>query len=482
MPAPERNSKIGGFAIDDSGVVSADSESRVEERAADDATHSMSGSLPAGAAPALRSSDANELAPGTVLEPYVIRSTIASGGGGSVYLADDLSTGQACAIKVLHAELARSQVGVARFAREMAVLNKIRHPAIVEIYKSGKLADGRPYFAMEWLDGSNLKQLIKERGRFSIEQVLEILTPICSALGAAHAAGIVHRDVKASNVHVSFRDGHCVLKLLDFGVAKLLAPEDSKEGLSRAGSSIGTPATMAPEQLRGEAIDERTDVYAVGVLVYQMLTGRLPFHGASRQETEVKILEGSLHPPSQLAPLPVAIDAVVLRCLERVPARRYPSIAAVEEAFRLAAASTFHSPHLPTTKRAVAISIAVVSQGPDPTDDHLVDDLANVLDSAELALREAGFENLFQMATSVVGARALSPDETIEHEQLAAARAEALALLHRIASREGARAALRVEIRVHAAEAFVCEDGFTQEIRGPIIDVASWPAETLVRG
>lgn len=481
MPAPERDEKVGGLASDDSGVVSADNRSGVEERGSEDATLSISGSLPPGDAPTPRQDDANELAPGTVLEPYVIRSTIASGGGGSVYLADDRSVGKACAIKVLHPELARSHVGMARFAREMAVLNTIRHPAIVEIYESGKLADGRPYFAMELLEGTNLKQLIRERGRFTIEQVLEILTPICSALGAAHASGIVHRDVKASNVHVNFRDGQCILKLLDFGVAKLLTPEDPKEGLTRAGSSIGTPAMMAPEQLRGEAVDERTDVYAVGVLIYQMLTGRLPFHGASRQDTELRILDASPRPPSQWVPLPVAIDAVVLRCLQKDPARRYPSIAAVEEAFRLAVASLFRPPQSTMAKRAVAISIAVLSEDSDQTDERLIDDLANVLDMAERALRGAGFESFFQMSTSLVGARVLSSNE-VESEQLEAARAEAVAFLHRIESREGAHSSLRVEIRAHAAEGFVCEDGSSQEIGGPIVDVGSWPSETLIRG
>src|SRR5579859_404686 len=189
-----------------------------------EATVSISGSLPQGAS-TFRREDPNQLAPGSVVGPYVIRSAIGSGGGGSVYLADDPATGQACAIKVLHPELARSEVGLARFWREVSVVRMIHHPAIVEIQHFGELADGRPYFAMELLEGSDLKQLIVERGRLSVEQALQILAPICSALRAAHAVGVVHRDVKASNVHVMIRDGRTLVKLLDFGVAKLLTPD-----------------------------------------------------------------------------------------------------------------------------------------------------------------------------------------------------------------------------------------------------------------
>jgi serine/threonine-protein kinase len=407
----------------------------------------------------------------------VIRSAIGAGGGGSVYLADDPKSGRACAIKVLHPELARSEVGLARFRREVSVVGMIRHPAIVEILHVGELPDGRPYFAMELLEGSNLKALIKEHGRFSIEQALEITSPIFSALRAAHAVGVVHRDVKASNVHVAVREGRTVVKLLDFGVAKLLTSENEKEGLTRAGSSIGTPASMAPEQIRGEAIDERTDVYAVGVLIYQMLTGRLPFRAPSRQETEFRILDSVPPPPSQSAPLPAAIDGVVLRCLEKDPARRYPSVASVEEAFRAAASARVSArPETTTGHRAVAIAVAIPSGTLDEDDDRLLDDVAGVLDSAERALRDAGFTSLFQTATSLVGARVLSDDIEDANESTAAARDAAVALLRRLASRDSAHPALRMEVRVHTAEAVVSGE----EIDGPIVDLASWPSATLV--
>jgi serine/threonine-protein kinase len=457
-----------------------DEKNRGRDARRSDVTVSISGSLPANAL-AFRPNDAAELEPGTVLGAYVIRSAIGSGGGGSVYLADEPETGRTCAIKVLHPELARSAVGLARFLREVSVVGMIRHPAIVEIHHVGELPDGRPYFAMEWLEGTDLKQLIRDRGRFSIDQVLEILAPICSALRAAHAVGVVHRDVKASNVHVALRDGRSVVKLLDFGVAKLLTPDNEKEGLTRAGSSIGTPATMAPEQIRGEPVDERTDVYAVGVLVYHMLTGRLPFRAPSRQETEVRILDSVPPPPSHAVPVSPAVDAVVMRCLDKDPARRYASIAAIEDALRAAAAVRASSPpDGAAPQRAIAIAVAIPSGTLDEGDDRLFDDAAGVLDLAERALREAGFTSVFQTATSAVGARVLGDDFEDVGGLLKAARAEAGALSRRIASRSARHPSLRVEIRVHETDAVVYDAGGGQEIDGPIIDVASWPAGTLI--
>ena len=127
----------------------------------------------------------------------------------------------------------------------------IRHPAIVDIHELGALPGGRPV-AMELLEGSDLRRLITSRGRFPPEDVLEIITPVCSALDAAHAAGIVHRDLKASNLNVAEKDGHYVVKLLDFGIAKLLAPDPEVPGLTAAGTRLGTATAMAPEQIRGE--------------------------------------------------------------------------------------------------------------------------------------------------------------------------------------------------------------------------------------
>src|SRR6185295_18765988 len=309
---------------------------KVSKRDAD-LTHSIS-SIPTLAEPVPPDPgrDADELAPGTAIGPYTIRSTIASGGGGTVFLAEDRLLRRPVAIKVLRAAIAHSSVGVARFLREVRVVNMIRHPAIVDIHELGALPGGRPYFAMELLEGSDLRRLITSRGRFPPEDVLEIITPVCSALEAVHAAGIVHRDLKASNLNVAEKDGRYVVKLLDFGIAKLLAPDPEVPGLTAAGTRLGTATAMAPEQIRGEPVDQRTDVYALGVLMYHMLTGRVPFRGFTQQETDRLIQESPTPRPSQSVAVPQAVDAVVLRCMDKNPANRYQSANAVAEALRSA--------------------------------------------------------------------------------------------------------------------------------------------------
>src|SRR4029453_12657554 len=154
--------------------------------------------------------------PGTLVGSYLIHSTLGSGGGGQVYRAEHRLLGRSVAIKVLHAENAGSHEGLARFVREARVVNMIRHPAIVDIFEFGELPDGRPFFVMELLEGADVNRMISSQGRFTPHGMREIIPQVCSALDAAHAAGVVHRDLKANNVNVTLKDGRCVVKLLDF--------------------------------------------------------------------------------------------------------------------------------------------------------------------------------------------------------------------------------------------------------------------------
>src|SRR5262245_37814049 len=222
----------------------------------------------------------DDLPPGASAGDYVIESRVASGGCGTVYVATHALLGRRAAVKVLHGRLAASPQMVERFVREARAANIIRHPGIVDIFEFGALSDGRPYFVMELLEGTDLDTLLRMRGRLAFDEVLEILEPVVEALEAAHAAGIVHRDLKASNIMLLNSGGPRAVKLLDFGVAKLLVPEPGAEALTSMGQRLGTPVAMAPEQIRCGPVDARTDVYALGVLIFQMLTGRYPFAGA----------------------------------------------------------------------------------------------------------------------------------------------------------------------------------------------------------
>src|SRR4029077_9782109 len=256
--------------------------------------------------------DPDALRPGTFAGSYVLKKELASGGGGTVYEAQHRLLGRRAAVKVLRRELAGSPQMVARFLREALAVNMIKHPNIVDIYEFGELPDGRPFYVMELLEGPALRSMLNERARFSSAEVLEILEPVCSALEAAHTQGIVHRDLKASNILIVTQGERRIVKLLDFGIAKLMHPDAGDAGLTVVGTRLGTSYTMAPEQIRGDSVDPRTDIYALGVVLYHLLTGQYPFRAETMTDIERQHLEAPPPRPSQAAAIPLAIDAVTL--------------------------------------------------------------------------------------------------------------------------------------------------------------------------
>ena len=235
---------------------------------------------------------------------------------------------------MLRRQLAASPQMVARFVQEARAVNMIKHPSIVDIFEFDELPDGRPFYVMELLEGIDLRSVLNERGRFPPGEVLEILEPVCSALQAAHDLGIVHRDLKASNIFIAKMAGQRVIKLLDFGIAKLLHPDAGEGGLTVVGTRLGTSYTMAPEQIRGDGVDARTDIYALGVVLYHLVTGQYPFRAETMTDIERQHLEAPPPRPSQAAPVPPALDAVVLRCMEKTAERRYQTVKAFIEALR----------------------------------------------------------------------------------------------------------------------------------------------------
>src|SRR5262249_44386980 len=187
-------------------------------------------------------------------------------------------------------------------------------------------------------DGRDLAAELTERGAYSVLEVLSALTQIAAGLSAAHALGIIHRDLKVQNVMVLQRGDQTVFKLVDFGIAKLLAPEgEPGPGLTSTGVVLGTPAAMAPEQIRGETSDQRTDIYALGVLLYQLLTGQLPFRAASALEIEEMHLHAAAVRPGSIAAVPAALDAAVMRCLEKNRENRFQSVEALVSFIRQSA-------------------------------------------------------------------------------------------------------------------------------------------------
>ncbi|MDI1481445.1 protein kinase [Polyangium sp. y55x31] len=416
------------------------------------------------------------LAVGTSVGGYVIDRLVARGGCGSVYRAHPAGRAEPVAIKVLHPTLAPLPKMIERFVREVELLRRIRHPNIVEIKEVGALSCGTPFFVMEYLPGVTLDVLLSMRGRLGPEEALEILEPVCAALGAAHAAGIVHRDVKASNVMAT--GGLGGVKLLDFGIAKLVDPGTSSAGLTSVNRQIGTLTIMAPEQLLCAPVDARTDVYALGALLYRLLTGRLPFESSFPGELVRKHLEEPAPRPSERVPVSREIDAVVLKCLEKRPERRYESVHALVRALRHAtSAGTLRSSSHQLPRFAVGIFIEIrLRADAEDAPDLFAAEIERILASAEDRMRGAGYTLCTSTSAEVLGLRLLQRDPARWQDERQAALDFALDLHAALASRSGSDPRVHVNVSAHAGEVVVREriDADPEIVGGPLARTGDW--------
>jgi serine/threonine-protein kinase len=412
--------------------------------------------------------------PWTLAGEYVLHRLLASGGHGSVYEAEHRILGRRAAVKVLHHHLAAQGEMLQRFVREARVVNQIRHPHIVDVFDFGMLPDGSPYYVMELLEGRTLSQLLQERGRMSVERALTYLEPVCAALEAAHKAGVIHRDLKASNVLVVAEGEPPVVKLLDFGIAKLVHPEPGQEGLTIAGQRLGTAHAMAPEQFHGGTIGTYTDIYALGVLLFQLLTGRYPFLAEDRMEVERLHLEAPAPRPSSFAPVAPAVDAVVLRALEKEGARRYPTVGAFLGALREAAAPPEALPSSGRIAPGVGLYAEVELEDATHDDEAAYATLADILDGLEKDLRAAGFVLAMQTGMALLGVRLLEGTPTPEATQ---PLLESVRALYRRARVLAAGARVRVHACLHVGPVEVRLEADTLEVLGgPLTEVAEWVA------
>lgn len=271
-----------------------------------------------------------------IIGKYRVLRKLGEGGMGVVYAAEHVELGGQAAIKVLLAEWIKEQEIVKRFFNEARAAARIRHRGIVEIYDFGHREDGSAYIIMEYLDGEDLFRRMRKRGRIPPAHAIHFALQICSALEAAHKHNVIHRDLKPGNVFLvpdPQVPGGERIKLLDFGIAKVQIEGDPSAVMTRAGSLMGTPTYMAPEQCTGATnVDQRSDVYSVGCMLFEMLCGRPPFVG---QPTDVMVakMRDEPPPPSSLQPeVWPELDAVVQKALARKPEDRYQSAAQLEEA------------------------------------------------------------------------------------------------------------------------------------------------------
>ncbi|HEY5925957.1 MAG TPA: protein kinase [Kofleriaceae bacterium] len=260
----------------------------------------------------------------TIANHYYVEKRIAIGGFGSIYRAEQLDIGKHVALKIMHRELAADENLVARFRREGEVLIKLRDPHTVATYEVGQTPEGLPFIAMELLEGETLLRLLQLYGPMPWQRVFLIARAMCSALAEAHSLGVIHRDLKPGNI---FLTDHDIVKVLDFGIAKILATSEmpNPQELTVMGTAVGTLEYMGPEQLMGGRADGRTDIYALGVLAFELMTGRRPFNAVGLDLLTVQLTES---PPlvSSMAQVPRAVDEVILKCLAHDTADRYASV------------------------------------------------------------------------------------------------------------------------------------------------------------
>jgi serine/threonine-protein kinase len=258
---------------------------------------------------------------------YVILELVGIGGMGRVYRAEQTNLGRTVAVKIIHPHLVGEENTAARFITEARAASRLNHPNSVGIIDFGKTQDGQLYLVMEFLRGRDLARVIYDEGAIPLRRIVDVLRQTLAALAEAHSESIIHRDLKPENIILEpVRSGGDFVKVVDFGLAKMRA-ETQQPNITSPGIVCGTPEYMSPEQARGDPLDPRSDLYSVGVIFYQLLTGRLPFEADSPTQVVLSHLTEMPRDPREVAPdrgIPKPIVDVVLRCLEKDPKDRYP--------------------------------------------------------------------------------------------------------------------------------------------------------------
>src|SRR5437867_3657368 len=266
------------------------------------------------------SEDVATLPPGTILAGrYQIIQTLGLGGMGAVYKAFDRQLTRVVALKTILPELTATALALKRLKQEVLLAQQVVHKNVVRIFDIGE--DGPTKFiTMDFIEGVDLKNLIVQRGKLPAQEAVAIIRQVCQGLETAHAAGVVHRDLKPQNIMVQ-KDGHALV--MDFGIAH----SGQSKGVTQTGAFVGTPEYMSPEQARTEEVDARSDIFSLGLIFYEMLTGKLPFHAKTMLETMFMRTREEATPPVEIEhSVPKEANDIVVRCLEMEPNNRYQSV------------------------------------------------------------------------------------------------------------------------------------------------------------
>jgi serine/threonine protein kinase len=320
-----------------------------------------------------KSGESDPLIGRVISDRFRILAPIARGGMGVVYKAEQAPLGRLVAIKILSLkhDSEKDPEFRRRFFLEAATVAKLTHPNTVTVFDYGQgdmgLLEGSQgeehpiyYIAMELVNGRTLKKALGQEGPFPPARAINIVKQICRSLREAHRLGVIHRDMKPGNVMLVDRDGEDYVKVLDFGLVKEINPENPEEDLTQAGVFMGSPKYMAPEQIQGEHVDGRCDIYAIGVMMYEMLTGRVPFNRENPMQVLMDHVREPPPPmvvPSGVAPIPPELQAVVYRCLEKKRDARYPDMEAMLVALK-AGAGGVEGAAISSTSREVDLTMS----------------------------------------------------------------------------------------------------------------------------
>ena len=267
---------------------------------------------------------------------YRLTERLGEGGMGEVYAAEHVHITKRVAVKVLHPEVGANPEALARFRQEAQSASSIGHPNIVSIDDFGQMEDGRFYLCMEYLVGQSMAELMQAEGGLAPGRALALIAQVCDGLAAAHAKGIIHRDMKPENVFVTQgSDGSDCVKVLDFGIAKV-SQEDGQSNLTKTGSVFGTPHYMSPEQALGKKVDARADIYSLGVILFEVFTGQLPFKAESFMGILSQHITEKPPLPSQVAAggkgIPEPVEGLILRAMAKDPSERFASVLLLKQA------------------------------------------------------------------------------------------------------------------------------------------------------
>jgi serine/threonine protein kinase len=330
----------------------------------------------------------HELQPGMIIRnKYQIIERIGIGGMGLVYRGRHLTFNELCAIKIVNDDIAGNANFLKRFQTEAIVTRKLRHPNAVRVDDFDYTEDGRPFIVMELVEGKNVSEVLQKEGALAVPRAIRIARQVGLAIGMAHKLGIVHRDLKPGNIILTTDEqGQEIAKVLDFGIAKLReAAGEERSEMTMTGMVVGTPLYMSPEQFLGKKaggeVDGRTDIYSLGVVLYQMITAQLPFDAETPYALMLQHLQGTVRPPHELKPelhIPLALSQVILRAMEKSREQRFQTaeefVAALDQVTASSVASEALGTAIPKpriqavpTPSTAALAVPVSTTGSAPT-------------------------------------------------------------------------------------------------------------------